>query len=382
MATVLQEKPNTPGLIPEPRRSGPEAPAAVPRSRWATWRLRRWVPVVTRQLAIMLKAGVDVASALEAIVRQAGQGELKRVFQEVHRDVSSGCTFSFALRRWPTVFPQHLVASVAAGEASGRLPQVLEKAAEAAEQERKLRSSLANMLAYPAILLVLSLAVLAAMLGFVLPQFEQIFQEAGVPLPTVTQWLLGLSSWLTSHPLLCLGLVATAVAGAVTGLRLPAAARTVPRWLLHVPVVGRISRDLNLGRFLQGTGVLLENGVPLLEALELAAQSVRHPEFRALAQTLINHVLEGRGLAGTLRVSQLVPPATAEMVATAERTGTLAWVMQFVGNYHLEEAETRLRTLVRLVEPLLIILLGLLVAGIVASVMLPLFDLSRVAAQG
>ena len=348
----------------------------------ARWRCRRALPAVVRQLALMLRAGLDLSTALDALARGANRPEVAELIRTIHDRVERGHAFAQALEDRPDVFPPMLIASVAAAEASGTLAPALERTANRLEEERRLRNSVLSMLAYPCALVLLSALVVVALVVFVLPRFREIFDNAGVPLPWTTRALLVVSDAIIAYPLLAtLSIVLTA-----TAVYAAAASGPGKRWLryrlLRLPAVGPVVRFLELGHILQSLGAMLETGVPLLEALELARRSARVDEFRTLIKQMRDSALQGQGLAQPLRRSWLVPPEVAEMAATAERTGSLAWVLQFVGRQYQETAETQLKVLVRLIEPLLIITLGGIVAVIVASVMLPLFDLSRVAAAG
>ncbi len=346
----------------------------------AAWRCRSALPAIVRQLAIMIRAGLDLSTALETLSRGASRPEVRQLVQSLHEQVERGVSFARALEERRDIFPPVLIASVAAAEASGTLAPALERAATALEEERRLRRSVLGMLAYPIALVVLSILVLTALLIFVLPRFEDIFDSAGVPLPWTTAFLLACSNALTAHPLMVLGAAAIAGLAGYFLVSSPGGRRWLRQRLLYSPALGEVLRNIELGRLLHGIGTMLDCGVPLLEALDLAGRTTSYEDFRELTGRLRESALKGQGLAQPLRTSPLVPLEVAEMAATAERTGSLAWVLQFVGKQYQEAAEARLKVLVRLAEPVLILCLGGLVAIIVASVMLPLFDLSQVAA--
>ncbi len=350
--------------------------------RLAVWRCRRAVPAIVRQLAIMVRAGLDLSTALATLSRGVNRPEVRRLVQTLHDQVERGISFARALEEHPHIFPPVLIASVAAAEASGSLAPAMERAATALEEERRLRSSVLGMLAYPAALVLLSIVVLTALMVFVLPRFEEIFDSAGVPLPWTTSALLACSRALTGYPLIVLAVVGAIGVGAYLLISSPRGKARLKKQLLRAPALGPVLCHLELGRLLYSLGTMLDCGVPLLEALDLAGRTSTSPDFHELTGQLKESALKGQGLAQPLRTSALVPPEVAEMAATAERTGSLAWVLQFVGKQYQEAAEARMKVLVRLAEPVLILSLGGMVAIIVASVMLPLFDLSQVAAAG
>ncbi len=346
---------------------------------WATRRCRIAVPGLVRRLALMIRAGLDLGTALDALERGASEKAVKSLLADVRRRVTAGTGFGAALQARAEVFPPLLIASVVAAEASGRLGEALEESAKALEEERRLRRTVRGLLLYPCALLMLSVAVVTALMIFVLPRFREIFDNAGVPLPLTTRILLAMSDALTGHPLHVFGALVVVVATGAFALRQPPVRAWLRDRVLRIPLLGSVVIEITLGRLLYGLGTMLQNGVPLLEALHLVARSTTWPRFRSLIEEVMESVKGGAGLSSPLRSNPLCPPETAEIVATAERTGTLPWSLCFVGKMHQEDGETRLRTYVRLLEPILIIMMGAVVAVIVASVMLPLFDLSRVA---
>lgn len=349
------------------------------RARRSIQRCRNAVPTLVRRLALMLRAGMDLGSALEALERGAADDAIRALIADVRKRVNSGVSFAAALQARPDIFPAPLIASAVAAEASGQLGTALEQTARALEEERRLRKTVRGLLIYPCALLALSVLVVVALLVFVLPRFREIFESAGVPLPLTTRLLLAVSDFVVTHPWMVAGSLFAILVCTALGFQHPALRSAVRETLTRLPLVGRVLTEIALGRIFHSLGSMLQNGVPLLEALNLTMRSTDTPRLADLLKDVIESVTSGAGIAGPLRKNPLCPPETAEIVATAERSGALAWALCFVGQIHQEEGESKLRTYVRLLEPCLIIFLGLVVALIVSSVMLPLFDLSRVA---
>jgi type II secretory pathway component PulF len=343
---------------------------------------RKDLMALTSQLAIMTKAGIDVAGAIQSLARQCPNPALKATLESVHQDIMSGKPVSVALRNQGHVFGEAYVASIAAGEASGRLSEVLARLAAMARAELRQQSTRRALMAYPIVLASVSLLVILGLMFFVLPQFAGVFDRFGMPLPMITQVLLGISHELRSRWWLWIGLAAGAIFGFTAWRKSPSGKKTWDHMLVHAVVIRNITRSLVTGRAFRLLGIMLESGVPLIEALRLTRSSIQNSVFRDLFDRLEREVLNGRPLAEALATAPFVPNGATEMVSTAERTGTLAMVTQVIGEFYEEEGETRLRELATMIEPLVIVVMGVVVACVVLSVMLPMFEFATFAQQG
>lgn len=341
---------------------------------------RRELFAITSQLAIMSRAGTDMASALETLARQARRDAVRSMLQQIHTDIVGGKSVSESLRRYEKIFGSTFVATVAAGEASGRLAEILSELARLLRGEIRLRNSIQTMLAYPILLTTVSTIVLAALVFIVLPQFAEVFAEFGMPLPAITSLFLAISSELYHRTWLWGGLALVAVA-ALVHLRIGQMRSVLwDRLLLNGVLVRGATRSLWIGRTCRLLGITISSGVPLVESLRLARGAVRNSLYRDLLTQLEQDVTHGRQLAETLLASPFVPAAAAEMIATAERTGSLPTVLTLIGEHYEEEGEAALRTLIAILEPFIIVIMGAVVAAIVLSVMLPVFDISTLGA--
>ncbi len=334
---------------------------------------------MTSQLAIMTQSGVDISSALTSMSRQCKQPALKRVLETINEEIIGGRKFSEAIRTFPTVFNETYATTIGAGESSGKLSVVLAQLAKLQRNEIRLRSSVQKVLVYPIILIVVASSVLVGMIAFVLPQFAKVFEQFDTPLPFVTQMLIDFSVLLREHYLIC-GLV---VAAAITGLVMLKASKPgrmlVDRFLLNAPVVKNITQSLYFGRICRLMGLMLDSGVPLLETLGLAKQSIGNHMYRRLFEQIEEDVLNGGSISRGLLESDFIPASAAEMVITGEQTGSLATVTQLVGEHYEEEGEAKLRDVVTLLEPAITVVMGSLVAIVVMAVLLPMFDIATFA---
>jgi type II secretory pathway component PulF len=337
---------------------------------------------LTSQMAIMAKSGVDVASALQSIVRQCAHPTLKMVLEDVHENVLGGNSVSESLAQYPAIFNETFVASVAAGEASGKLPDVLHHLSQLLRGEMKLRNSIRAMLAYPVLLTLVASSVLAALVIFVLPRFAEIFSDMDAELPFITQMVLGISNEFRARFWLWIPAIAGTGAGLWLFKRSPTGKRLWDHFTLTSPILRDVTRILIIGRLCRLLGLMIDSGVPLLDSMRLARASVKNSLYQQLFLRLEDDVLNGRGLSTGLSESPYVPGAASEMIMTAEKTGSLGTVSSMIGLHFEEEGEAKLKELVSIAEPVITVVMGVVVAVIVMSVMLPLFDLSSAAGKG
>jgi type II secretory pathway component PulF len=330
------------------------------------------------QLTIMVRSGVDLAEALQNVTEHVRKPAFRQVLQTVHEDISAGRSFSDALAKHPTVFDETFVAGVAAGEHSGTINQVLERLTDLIRADQKLRNTVSAMLAYPLVLCGVTFLVLNALIFFVLPQFAKVFDDLGKPAPPLTRMMLDFGGWVSSHKLLVLLSMAAIVGGAACFRRTRLARQLGDSLSLNLVGVGQATRALITGRLFRLLGTMLSSGVPLIESIRLCRRTSRNHRFRELFEQVEDDVLHGEGLGKPLLQATFLPQGAAQMVATAERSGNLGSVLQTVGEYFESEGERRLRDLVKLLEPAVIVFLGVVVAAVVLSVVLPLLDVSTI----
>lgn len=334
---------------------------------------------LTTQLAIMTQSGIDLAGALNTLRNQSKSKAIQQTLREIHNDVTGGKSVSEALRKHIHVFGEAYVASVAAGEASGQLAVVLNRLAQLLRSDIRNRATLRTLLAYPILLSSISLLVIVGLVCFVLPQFAEIFSQFDVQLPKLTQILLAIANefrarmWLWGPLLACLAILP------FLSRRTNAGKRFWDNLVLNMAVVRDVTRSILIGRTFRLLGLMIQSGVPLLEGLRLTRASIQNSLYRGLFSNLEEDILNGRGLATSMIQAGFVPPAAAEMILTAEKTGTLGMVTELMGEYYEEEGETKLRELATILEPLIIIMMGIVVAMVVMSVMLPMFEIATIA---
>ena len=332
--------------------------------------------LVTTQLSIMTRAGMDLADAVATIARQSQNAKVRVVLERVHSQLQEGKSFSSALAEQVHVFGEAFVASVAAGEASGNLTDVLMRLKDLLRNDVRMRSTIRGTLMYPIILAFVAITVVAAMVLFVLPQFATVFRNMGRPAPFLTQLLLDTGEFLRGWIWLLGFLFCLSAFGIVRFWSSPPFQRLRDRVLLNTHGLRNGVRALLTGRVFRLIGTMLVSGVPFLDSIRLCRRAVGNIYYRDLFDQIEEEVLAGKSIAPILASASCIPGGAAEMIATAERTGNLGIVMEMVGEFYEDEGERRVRDLVRLLEPAIIVVMGVIVAFIVAAVMLPLFDLS------
>jgi len=332
--------------------------------------------VALSQLSIMCQSGDDLAEALKTVATQCTSPSLQHVLLATYQDVSQGVKFSVALTKHPKVFSESMVAALAAGEQAGRVVDVLERTTRMLRKDQNLQSSVLAMLMYPAVLCSITLVVICSMLFFVLPQFATVFRDMDRPVPPLTSVLLAVGECLRQQWIL----IAIA-AGFVIGLGIrfrnhPRVQRTLDSFFLNTLIIKDSIRALITGRTFRLLGTMLENGVPLLDSVRLCRKATRNILFQEMFATVEHEILQGEAMSPTLMNASFLPAGAAHMVSTGERTGKLPSVLQSVGEYFEDEGERRLRTLVKMLEPAIIIGLGGVVAVVVLSIILPLLDVT------
>jgi type II secretion system protein F len=330
------------------------------------------------QLAKMVQVGIPLVSALDTLGEQASRPQIRAVMQEVARSVQGGLSFSQALARHPRTFSPLFVNMVRAGEASGKLDEVLRRLADHGRRQVELRNQLVTALSYPALLVVFGVGVCVFLVMSIIPKFVAIFQEAGVVLPAPTA-LLHQVSLLLRQGWLGLLLGAAALAGAWSwARRVPAFRLRLDAAALRVPVVGELLREGAICQLARTLETLFASGVPILEALEIAEGTCGN---RVLAETLKQvqaNVRRGGALTEPLRRSGQFPPMVVQMLSIGEASGALDAMLREVAEHYEELVQHGVKRVMALLEPALLIVMGGLVAFIMASVLLPLFRMVNV----
>lgn len=333
----------------------------------------------TSQLAMMTGAGVSVSAALKSIARQCRPGMLRDALRTIEEDVLGGSSLSNALKQHPTIFDATYVATVAAGEASGKMQSVLSQLAELQRSELKLQRTIRGMLIYPVMLTVVSAGVIMTLVVFVLPRFATIFEQYEIALPAITQALIALADEIRYRWWLWAPIAGAGVAALIAARTTDFGRELVDRAMIRTPGVKKVTRTLIGARACRLLGLLVSSGVPLLDCLHLLRHAIRNTLFHRLTDELEDSVTNGHSLSDALEGTEVLPASAAEMIATAEKTGKLGEVSRIMGEHYDEEGQALARQMISVIEPVVTIVMGGIVALVVLAVMLPVFDIATLA---
>lgn len=352
--------------------------AAAP--AWSMRSLRRIhtadLALFWRQLASLLEAGLPLVKTLETVGQQTENPRLAGVVNDIRTAVEGSDSLSAALGRHPKVFGAVAVSIVAAGEASGRLAEVAEQLATKVEKEQDLAGKLRSALLYPSFLLLVGLAAIAVLVTFVVPRFAILFAEMNQQLPWTTRTMLAISGWAHDYWWAALiGLVA-AVVLARRALRTAAGRRLLDGAKLNMPVLGRVVRKIEMARFAHTFGTLVGSGVNILPALDITARTMSNGLIAAEVSQVRDRIAKGSRVEAALRKGRYFPPALVNMVAVGEDSSALDRMLVKVASAFDRDSDRVVASLTRLLEALLIVFLGGIVAVIVAAILLPIFQAS------
>ncbi len=333
--------------------------------------------LVTRQFATLERSGLPIEEALQALSRQTEKPRLKSMLMAVRARVMEGHPLATALGDFPHVFPDLYRATVSAGEQSGHLDAVLERLAEYTESRQTLRQKTTLALIYPVLVIVVSLAVVALLMVYVVPEIVQVFEGIGQQLPWITRSLIAASDYTRDYGWLLLIIAVVVVGGARLLLKRPAVRRRVDALLLRLPMAGRLVRGLNTARFARTLSILSASGVPVLDSLRIAATVVSNLPMRAAVEEAARRVREGAALHRALEQSGYFPPMTIHLIASGETSGKLEEMLERAATSQEREMDVLISTISELFGPLLILVMGGIVLVIVLAILLPIFDLNQ-----
>lgn len=334
------------------------------------------IMVFARQMATMIRAGIPLLQALQVVAESLRKPAMVALVQHMMGDVSSGSSFSDALRRHPKHFDRLFINLVDAGEQSGALDRMLDRIATYKEKVESLKARVKKALWYPTAVMTIGIAVTMLLLIKVVPEFESMFQSFGAELPPLTQMTVNLSELAQRFWLVALGaVIATICLIKISIQRSPKVAYRMHALLLRLPIIGDIMHKSALARFSRTLATTFASGVPLVEGLETAAGATGNKVYeRAVAQTR-QDVATGQQLHFAMRMTNRFPPLAIQMVSIGEESGSLDTMLNRVADYFEEEVDNKVDALTSLMEPIIIVVLGILVGGVVVSMYLPIFEL-------
>jgi len=329
-----------------------------------------------RQLATMIEAGLSLSQALRLQLRQSKKGRFQVVLESIQNDLQDGFSFSSALAKFPDVFDPIFVNVVRSGEATGKLESVLTQLADTLEKDVAIQSKIKGALFYPVFIIITMIGVAILMITKVIPQLRSIFDGAGQQLPASTRGLLSLSDFVIHKWPLVILIIAIVVAAIRFFLRTDFGTELYSKVSLKAPVAGGILVNSAMGRFGRLLGMLLGSGVPLLEALRLINDSFTNRVYQKAMQDVASQVERGIPMSVPITANPIFPSMVGQMVSVGEQTGKMDEIMERLANYFDQEVESRVGGLASLIEPVVIVLLGIGVAYLVIAILLPIYQIS------
>ena len=335
--------------------------------------------VVTRQLATLVGAGIPLVESLTALVDQIDNAAFKAVWADVKARVNEGAGFGDALGAYPKFFSSLYVNMVRAGESSGALEVVLERLADFTESQAMLKGKLIGTMIYPILMIFMASGVMGILFVFVIPRISKIFEAQKVALPVPTRILMGFAGFVAEYGLFLLPVVLGLVVLTARYLRSPKGKPKWDKFILKVPLFGPLVRMVAITRFSKTLGTLISSGVPLLTAFDIVRAVVQNQVLMDVIETARESVKEGESIASPLKRSGEFPPIVTHMIAVGERSGQLEEMLANVARSFDAQVSSRLQAMTSLLEPLLLVMMGGVVAFIVFSVLMPMLQLSTMA---
>ncbi len=355
------------------------------KSRKKIWTVKETDLVLfTRQLATMIDAGISLVQGLTALYDQCDpkrQRSLRHVVSDVTTRVQGGETFHESIAKHPRVFNRLFVSMVKAGESGGLLAEILERLAGFLEASARLRKKVKSAMTYPVIVICIAFAITTFLIVRVVPIFGEIFKDFGAKLPAPTQFLIDVSDFVRSEWYFLIVGIGSLIFGIRTFLRSTRGKQLADRWKLKLPVFGPLVHKICMSRFARTFAQLIRSGVPILEVLDIVGGTAGNHVIETSIKSVSEDVEKGDNLSVAMSKKSIFPPMLLRMVSAGEATGKIDTMLEKMADFWDEEVEAMLDALTSLIEPLLIVFLGVIVGGIVIAMFLPIFKLNEVVSQ-
>ncbi|HEY5601573.1 MAG TPA: type II secretion system inner membrane protein GspF [Gammaproteobacteria bacterium] len=333
--------------------------------------------LITRQWATLVRSGMPVEEALRTVAQQSEKARLKSMVVSVRSRVMEGHSLAVALSDFPHIFSELYRATIEAGEQSGHLEVVLERLADYTETRQQISQKMSQAMIYPVLLTLVAIAVVIGLLTYVVPKIVQVFESIGQELPLLTKGLIATSAFLSSNGLYILfGLLVLLVIFSYL-MRVERFRKAFHRFLLGLPLVGRMVRGANAARFARTLSIVAASGVPILDGLRIASQVISNLPMREAVLTAASKVREGSAISSALDASKYFPPMTIHLIASGEASGNIENMLERAADSQEREIEALTAGLLGIFEPVLILAMGGIVLVIVLAILLPIFDMNQ-----
>ncbi|MFH0994112.1 MAG: type II secretion system F family protein [Pseudomonadota bacterium] len=334
------------------------------------------VILFARQFSTMIDAGLPIVQCLEILLSQQENKTFKKMLKDIKESVESGSTLAEALKKFPRQFDDLFVNMIAAGEAGGILDTILRRLSGYMEKAAKLKAQVKGAMTYPLVTLVIAFIVLAVILVFVIPVFQQMFADFGKELPLPTQIVVAMSNFVKSKILYILGAMVIFSFAFKRFYNTPKGRILVDRLVLSVPVVGLLIRKVSVAKFTRTMGTMLASGVAILDALDITAKTSGNKTIEGALYSVRTSIAEGQTMAEPLSESGVFPSMVCSMISVGESTGALDTMLEKIADFYDEEVDQAVENLTALIEPFMLVFLGVTIGGLVVAMYLPIFKLA------
>lgn len=330
------------------------------------------------QLSNMITAGIDILTSLNALVKQIENKRLKGAVGVIARNIEAGNSFSLSLAQYPQIFPSLFVSMVKVGEATGKLDYVLSKYACLCEQQQELKQKIRGALLYPIILLFGCIMVTLFIVTFIIPQFVQVFLQADIGLPAITLILYKIGIGIKNYWYLIILFVVACLLGIRFYVKTQRGRFNFDKFKLKIPIIGSLYRKTTISRFSRTLGILLSSGVNILEALDIVKEVVGNEVIARLIVNTRGCVERGEGISESLKISGEFPSDTVQMILVGENTGNLAGMLNKISDFYDTSIDYAVKKIITVIEPFFLVVMGSVVGFIMASLLLPAFDMIKI----
>ncbi len=332
--------------------------------------------IFCRQFSTMIDAGLPIIQCLDILQAQQENATFKKMLKDIKMSVDGGQTLAEALKKYPDQFDALFVNMVAAGEAGGILDVILRRLSAYMEKAARLKAQVKGAMTYPIVTLIIAAIVLAVILIFVIPVFQEMFADFGKALPAPTQFVVALSNFVKSRILYIIGAIILFIFAFRRFYKTEKGRAVVDDMVLKLPVIGILIRKVAVARFTRTTGTMLASGVAILEALDIVAKTAGNKTIENALYKVRSSIAEGQTIADPLSETGVFPPMVCQMIAVGESTGAIDAMMEKIADFYEEEVDQAVENLTALIEPFMLVFLGVTIGGLVVSMYLPIFQLA------
>jgi len=333
--------------------------------------------VFSRQMATLVAAGIPLIQALDILAEQVDKDRFKEILRQMHQDVQGGKSFSEAMDKHRKVFSALFINMVRAGESSGSLEEILDRVANYLEKSSALQKKVKSALMYPASVTAIAFLITFGMLTFVIPKFAEIFEGLDAPLPGMTRGLIDFSNFLAANWVLVLGGIGGAIFGFLQVIKTPAGRLAWDTFNIKMWIFGPLLTKVAISKFSRTFATLVRSGVPILTALEIVSRTAGNRRIEIIILALMDSVKKGESISGQLGKSDVFPPMVVRMIAVGEETGELEEMLLKIADFYEAQVDSAVDGLTSLIEPQIILFLGVVIGGIVIALFLPILTLTQ-----